>query len=757
MFRFKHVTPAFLLALACTLPVQAQTTAAQWLDKARDCAYKGDEQGVSDACARVVELEPNNVEAWNMRADSNLSWALCNATRAKKYYSQVLALEPKNYHALAFRGFTSTLDNTRASKVDLQNCVEILKALPKRTPEQERVFAMASFWLDPKTSLPVVKRAADLFPEDIECVFFLACALDTAGRTDDAKVCFKKDQILIERELKKHFTGALGRQIVRSCATLQNNSYGIKLLSDYLKDHPNDHNALYYRGYAHALEKQPKAALKDYARSVAAGPTYQLHLMGLADAELAAKHWREAAKIYKQLMEMEPSSEVYINRRAQSLKELHLDKLALQEIEQFLAINPNAYSVWITKAGIEQPETARTDRLIALAKISKAIESTPDIVPLYILRSTLFQGLNEPQKALSDLDQAIRMKPEDAHAYFSRGVLKWNRLNLRDAAIADVNKAIELTSPPVKRSYLLTLSEYYKQIGQYDKAIAAADKYTSLSPDFPEGWRQRAVVHIAQGDPQGALADLQKTLTLRVQLDDVDLMFAKVYVLLNKPNEALTAFNTSLKKDPHCVEALIGRGTLQTKREQYELALLDFNNALLLSPNNPDIYYARFRAYAGMAEYMKAVADISKSMDLSNRNNESWLLEDRARLYTYAERYKDAADDLAKAYRFAMNKPIYLYQRGKLLYWSGNKLGAIESISAYLNLVADPLALRARARCYFETDQLDRSIQDYSALIQGDPENPQLYRLRAKSYAKQGREQLASADLNKAKSLMKSR
>ena len=154
---------------------------------------------------------------------------------------------------------------------------------------------------------------------------------------------------------------------------------------------------------------------------------------------------------------------------------------------------------------------------------------------------------------------------------------------------------------------------------------------------------------------------------------------------------------------------------------------------------------------------MKAVADISKSMDLSNRNNESWLLEDRARLYTYAERYKDAADDLAKAYRFAMNKPIYLYQRGKLLYWSGNKLGAIESISGYLNLVADPLALRARARCYFETDQLDRSIQDYSALIQGDPENPQLYRLRAKSYAKQGREQLASADLNKAKSLMKSR
>lgn len=759
MPRFSSATVAALfIALGCQLPADAQTTASQWLSKAKQCAYNGDEQGVSDACNAAVQLEPKNVEAWNLLADSNLPWALANPTKAKKYYSQVLALDPKNYHALAFRGYVSIADNTRASKSDLQQSIAILKALPNRTTEQERVYAMASFWLDPKSCLPVVQRAAELNPEDTEAIYFLACTLDALGRTDEAKSCFKKDQTMVETELKKHFNGALGRQIVRFCATLQNYPDGIEMLSSYLKKHPDDVNALYYRGYALTMDRQLEQALKDYSKSASLGPTYQYHSMVAADAESAHKNYREAARIFKRLMTSEPSSEVYINKRALCLKELKMNALAIQEINRYLANYPNAYTVWKTKAELEATtELERADRQQALNKISQAIDNAPELAPLYVLRCSMYQDTGEPKKALADIDQSIRLKPDESSYYQARAVLKWNRLDLRDAAIADLIRAVELALPQTKRAYLLILSDYYKMMEQYDKAIEAANKSIAVSPEIPDGYRQRALVHMAQGRFQQALTDLQKALAVRSGQDDLDLLIARTYVRLNKPKEALTAFNTSLNKDQQNLEARLERGALHAKMEQYDLALADFEKVVLMSPQNSEVYYARSRAYAAMGEYMKAITDLSKSMELSNRNNESWLLEDRARLYTYAERYNEAAEDLAKAYRFALNKPVYLFQRGKLLYWSGNKQGAIGCISAYLRLVTDPLALRARARCYFETDQLDLSIRDYSTLIQADPENPALYRLRAKSYAKQGREQLATADLNTAKLLMKSR
>jgi tetratricopeptide (TPR) repeat protein len=63
----------------------------------------------------------------------------------------------------------------------------------------------------------------------------------------------------------------------------------------------------------------------------------------------------------------------------------------------------------------------------------------------YYNRGNLKQNkLNDPQGALADYNQAIRLKPNLANAYGARGLLKYTVLNDRSGGIVDMRKAAEL-------------------------------------------------------------------------------------------------------------------------------------------------------------------------------------------------------------------------------------------------------------------------------------------------------------------------
>ena len=80
-------------------------------------------------------------------------------------------------------------------------------------------------------------------------------------------------------------------------------------------------------------------------------------------------------------------------------------------------------------------------------------------------------------KAIENLTEAIRLKPDEPRAYFNR--------------IA---------------SYLATR--------QWDKAVADGDSVVRLYPDYPDAVHHRGLARFEKGDWEGALADIEKTLRL---------------------------------------------------------------------------------------------------------------------------------------------------------------------------------------------------------------------------------------------------
>jgi tetratricopeptide (TPR) repeat protein len=77
--------------------------------------------------------------------------------------------------------------------------------------------------------------------------------------------------------------------------------------------------------------------------------------------------------------------------------------------------------------------------------------------------------------AIADYTKAIELKPDDAEAYYNRGVAYGDK-KLDDQAIADYTKAIELKPDDVD-------AVAYRGKKLYDQAIADYTKAIELKPD----------------------------------------------------------------------------------------------------------------------------------------------------------------------------------------------------------------------------------------------------------------------------------
>jgi len=101
--------------------------------------------------------------------------------------------------------------------------------------------------------------------------------------------------------------------------------------------------------------------------------------------------------------------------------------------------------------------------------IQSAGQTRQVLVAAYHNRSVAYNRKGEYDRAIADLDEAIRLDPKFALAYNNRGVAYKNKGEL-DRAITDFDEAIRLNP-----KYALphdNRGNAYKNKGEYDRAIA---------------------------------------------------------------------------------------------------------------------------------------------------------------------------------------------------------------------------------------------------------------------------------------------
>jgi tetratricopeptide (TPR) repeat protein len=206
----------------------------------------------------------------------------------------------------------------------------------------------------------------------------------------------------------------------------------------------------------------------------------------------------------------------------------------------------------------------------------------------------------DPDRALSDCNEAIKADPNLAAAHINRGNVYLNKADI-EHALDDFNEAIRL-DPKSGWAYGAR-GDIYRNKGDFEHAMADLNESIRLEPGYAMAYFFRADLYKSKGDFEHATADL----------------------------------NQSIRLDPNYAMAYFNRGSLSYIMGNGPAAMVDFTDSIKLDPDNPAAYFNRGVAYFVVGGHAAdAEADFKKAAELNPKDAYSAL-------WQYLAEYRNSA------------------------------------------------------------------------------------------------------------------
>ncbi|MCB1084336.1 MAG: tetratricopeptide repeat protein, partial [Simkania sp.] len=238
---------------------------------------------------------------------------------------------------------------------------------------------------------------------------------------------------------------------------------------------------------------------------------YKKSLLSTAKSFYQAKRYQEALDAYNKLLSSQNESklraEAFVNRGLVK-KELNQRQEALEDFTKAIELKPDLFNAYIGRSIIlsdfEKYEGALSD-------IHQAIQLNPKDVSCYYQRAYIYSKQKEHAKAFQDLDFVLEQDPEFIHAYHLKASIKIKEEKWAEAEVL-LNKALE-QSPNFLKNYLMiaNLNRFRKR---FQEILIIASKGIQFFPQEPRLYFFRAFSKAELGDLEGALADIEQSITL---------------------------------------------------------------------------------------------------------------------------------------------------------------------------------------------------------------------------------------------------
>jgi tetratricopeptide (TPR) repeat protein len=165
-------------------------------------------------------------------------------------------------------------------------------------------------------------------------------------------------------------------------------------------------------------------------------------------------------------------------------------------------------------------------------------------------------------RAVMNFNEAIRLNPNDAMAYYDRG-LAYSHKDDQDRSIADYSEAIRLN--PVFSMAFNARGNVYAKKGDFDRAMADFDEAIRLNPMYHIAFSNRANVYERKGDLDRAMADVNEAIRINPLYSLAFNNRGYVYVKRGDYNRAMADYNEAIRLDPKYALAFCNRGMLKRK------------------------------------------------------------------------------------------------------------------------------------------------------------------------------------------------
>jgi len=191
----------------------------------------------------------------------------------------------------------------------------------------------------------------------------------------------------------------------------------------------------------------------------------------------------------------------------------------------------------------------------------------------------------------------------------------------------------------------------------------------------------------------------------------------------NDNDMAIEEFTQAIRINPNFIIAYVNRGKAYTRKGMYEMAIQDYTSAIRLDPNDPDVYTNRGKAYAyiGMNDY--AIEDCTIALRLDpNFRYAHFTYTTRGVAYYNKGMYEHAIKDYTQAIRFSPNYALAYHNSGTAYEKKGDYDRALVNYTQAIRL--DPnyvLSYVGRGTAYFYKRMYYQAIENYTAALRLDP------------------------------------
>ena len=242
--------------------------------------------------------------------------------------------------------------------------------------------------------------------------------------------------------------------------------------------------------------------------------------------------------------------------------------------------------------------------------------------------------------------------------------------------------------------------------------------------------------------------------------------------------QAVSDYNKALRVKPDYPEVYLYRGQAYANMKEPEKAFQDYSKAIEMDPKFEEAYYVRGLTYAAQGKLENALADYSKAIEINAQYIQAYL--NRGYVYINKNNPGDAIADFNKIIKINPSIPAVYYLRGVAYANKGNLQQAIADytkaielepkyLEAYTNRAlayifkgsfeqskVDPNSPRAFINIgptYNNKADLERALKDCAKVIELNPKFAEGYIVRARVYIAQSDYDLAWQDIHKAEEL----
>jgi tetratricopeptide (TPR) repeat protein len=316
---------------------------------------------------------------------------------------------------------------------------------------------------------------------------------------------------------------------------------------------------------------------------------------------------------------------------------------------------------------------------------------------------------------------------------------------------ADLDKATE------KKLSAISVEDLGEVIGLCETAMKkgldasntqfATDLYTSTLLQRATFFTQFVTEHEGDGDPRAwvkvramALDDLEKVVAKDPKVGAAHLMIAKLQEIRGGDHaRALKAAEKAveLTKDDFSLQsaARVIRGNMLTDPAKQKA---DFDEAVKLTPSDPEALWSRAIFLGGQKKYEAALADFDTLLKIDSQAKKPQVHIARGVVLFELKRNEDAMHSFDRAIQLQPGSANPYIERARIRAELKDTKGAIEDLDTALQLEPDsPWALLTRARVYQQAGDLNRAKEDLDTALKSRPGDPQALVLRAAIFAKE--------------------